>query len=192
MGAAPPSGTVTFLCEAVDSPGRQWTVAVEETAAALELHAAIVREAIGQHGGYLFASDDERFAAAFAAAADAAEAAMELQRRMYAERDRIGFEARVGLHTGEGGDGGGKDVGPEVNRAARLASLANGGQIVVSESTEPLLRGRMPLRALGEYRLRDLDRRMTVHQLVTEGLPSEFPALRSVDPRTGNLPEQVT
>ena len=78
------------------------------------------------------------------------------------------------------------------NARRALTSIAHGGQVLVSETTEPLLRGRMTLRSLGEHRLRDLDRRMTLHQLVADGLPSEFPALRSVDPWTGNLPEQLT
>ncbi|MEP7368811.1 MAG: LuxR C-terminal-related transcriptional regulator, partial [Dermatophilaceae bacterium] len=73
-----------------------------------------------------------------------------------------------------------------------LTSIANGGQVVVSETTELLVRGQMTLRTLGEHRLRDLDRRMTVHQLMAEGLPSEFPALRSMDTWIGNLPEQPT
>ena len=104
----------------------------------------------------------------------------------------IGCDVRVGLHTGEAGGGGPRYVGPEVDRAARLTSIANGGQVVVSETTELLVRGRMTLRTLGEHRLHDLDRRMTVHQLMAEGLPSEFPALRSMDTWIGNLPEQPT
>ncbi|MEO6145291.1 MAG: hypothetical protein ABIP19_15045 [Dermatophilaceae bacterium] len=51
----------------------------------------------------------------------------------------------------------------------------------MSETTELLVRGRMTMRTLGEHRLRDLDRRMTVHQLMAEGLPSEFPALPVLD-----------
>jgi predicted ATPase/DNA-binding CsgD family transcriptional regulator len=189
MGAEPPTGTVTFLSTAVDTSNRQWTEAADD-AAALELHAAIVRGAIERHGGYLIASDDG-CTAAFAAAADAAEAAIELQQRMLAERGRIGCEAQVGLHTGEGGDER-SYVDAEVNRTVRLASLAHGGQIVVSGTTEPLLRSRMSLRSLGEFRLRDLDRRVIVHQLVAAGLPAEFPPLRSMDRSTGNLPEQLT
>src|SRR5204863_8771508 len=123
---------------------------------------------------------------------NAAEAAVELQQLMLTERDGLGFELRVGLHTGEASDSPSSYVGPEADRAVRLTSIAHGGQIVVSETTELLLRGRVMLRTLGARRLRDLLRRMTVHQLIAEGLPSEFPALRSADPSKGNLPEQAT
>ena len=191
MAAEPPAGTVTFLITAVDNSSRRWGE-TPDAAAAVERHDAIVRDAAARHGGYVFESGDDGFAAAFATAVDAAEAAVELQQRVFAERDKIGLGLRVGLHTGEASEGWPHYLGPEVDRAARLTSIAHGGQVVVSETTELLLRGRMTLRSLGEHRLRDLDRRMTLHQLVADGLPSEFPALRSVDPWTGNLPEQLT
>jgi predicted ATPase/DNA-binding CsgD family transcriptional regulator len=155
-------------------------------------HDAIAREAIERHGGYVFASGADGVAATFATALEAVVTAVELQGRILAEGDRIGFGVRVGLHTGEASDGGADYVSREVDRTARLTSMAHAGQVVVSETTELLLRDRMTLRTLGEHRLRDLDRRMTVHQLVSDGLPSEFPALRSVDLRIGNLPEQLT
>jgi predicted ATPase/DNA-binding CsgD family transcriptional regulator len=192
MAAAPPAGTVTFLCTAVSDASSRWKDGPDTTAAAVDWHDSVGREIISRHGGYVFAAADGGFAAAFPTAVDAAEAAVELQRQMLAERDRLGFMAGVGLHTGELSDGTSNYLGPEADRAARLTSIAYGGQIVVSETTELLLRGRMTLRTLGEHRLRDLLRRMTVHQLVAEGLPSEFPALRSADPSRGNLPEQAT
>jgi len=192
MPAEPPAGTVTFLITAVDSSSRRLGDTPGAADAADDRHRVIVRDAIERHGGYLFAIGDEGCAATFGTAVDAAEAAVELQCRMYVERERIGFDIRVGLHTGAAGGDGPGYVGPEVDRAVRLTSIANGGQVVVSETTELLLRGRMTLRTLGEHRLNDLDRRMTVHQLMAEGLPSEFPALRSTDTWIGNLPEQPT
>ena len=192
MAAEPPTGTVTFLITAVDDSSRRWGETPDAAAAAVERHDVIVRDAIERHGGYVFVIGNDGVAATFETAVDAAEAAVELQRRVIAQRERIGFDVQVGLHTGEAGGGGPHYVGPELDRAARLTSIANGGQVVVSETTELLVRGRMTLRTLGEHRLRDLDRRMTVHQLMAEGLPSEFPALRSVDTLIGNLPEQPT
>ena len=192
MAAEPPAGTVTFLITAVDSSSRRWGETPDAASAAVERHDVIARDAIERHGGYVFAIGDDGIGATFSTAVDAAEAAVELQCRVFAERETIGFDVRVGLHTGEAGGGGPRYVGPEVDRAARLTSIANGGQVVVSETTELLVRGRLTLRTLGEHRLHDLDRRMTVHQLMAEGLPSEFPALRSMDTWIGNLPEQPT
>jgi predicted ATPase/DNA-binding CsgD family transcriptional regulator len=162
-------------------------------AAGLERYDSIAREVIERSGGFLFANgDDDNISAAFTTALDAAEAAVELQRRLLAEADRIAFGLRVALHTGVAAKGEREYVGPEVDRAARLASLAHGRQIVLSDTTEPLLRSRMTMRSLGEHRLHDLDRRVTVYQLEADGLPSEFPAPQRRDAWRGNLPEQVT
>ena len=94
----------------------------------------------------------------------------------------------MGLHTGEAIERDRNYFGSEVNRAARLMSLAHGGQVLVSDATEVLLRDRVALRPLGEHRLRGLRGRMAVYQVVADGLPSEFPVLRSVDYFAGNLP----
>ena len=54
-------------------------------------------------------------------------------------------------------------------------SLAHGGQVLVSDAAEVLLRSRVALRPLGEHRLRGLRGRMSVYQVVADGLPAEFP-----------------
>src|SRR5207237_5999370 len=82
--------------------------------------------------------------------------------------------------------------GSEVNRAARLMALAHGGQVLVSDAAEVLLRNRVALRPLGEHRLRGLRGRMSVYQVDADGLPTEFPVLRSVDYFAGNLPQQLS
>ena len=97
----------------------------------------------------------------------------------------------MGLHTGEATERDGNYFGPSVNRAARLMSLAHGGQVVASDTTEVMLRDRVALRPLGEHRLRGLRGRMAVFQVVAEGLRVDFPVLRSVDRFAGNLPQQL-
>ncbi len=48
------------------------------------------------------------------------------------------------------------------------------------------------MRSLGPHRLRDLDRPEPLHQLVIEGLPSDFPPLAAADSTAGNLPNRLT
>ena len=97
------------------------------------------------------------------------------------------------MHTGEAEYRDGDYFGSEVNRAARLMSVAHGGQIVVSSVTGGLVRdGSVELVDLGEHRLRDLTNVERVFQLAAPGLAREFPPLRSVDALPGNLPRQVT
>ncbi|HEX2785236.1 MAG TPA: LuxR C-terminal-related transcriptional regulator, partial [Ilumatobacteraceae bacterium] len=163
-----------------------------EMAVALEIHDGIVRGTIERHGGYVFATGGDGFCAAFSTAPDAAEAAVETQQKLLAQANAVPFRVRIGLHTGEATERNRDYFGPEVNRAARLMSTAHGGQIVVSDTTKVLLGNRLALRPLGEHRLRGLGRRMTVHQVVADGLPSEFPPLRSLGSFAGNLPQQLS
>jgi len=76
----------------------------------------------------------------------------------------IGFVVRMGLHTGETVEHDGNYSGSEVNRAARLMALAHGGQVLVSDTTEVLLRNRLSLRPLGEHVLRGLRGQISVYQ----------------------------
>ena len=62
----------------------------------------------------------------------------------------------------------------------------------MSDTTEVLLRNRLPLRPLGEHVLQGLRRQISVYQVITDGLPTEFPVLRSAERSAGNLPRQLT
>ncbi len=79
-----------------------------------------------------------------------------------------------------------------MNRAARLMSIAHGGQVLLSSVCADLFREAprpgIELRDLGEHRLRDLSRGEVVYQLVVVGLDEDFPALRSLDAFPSNLP----
>jgi predicted ATPase/class 3 adenylate cyclase/DNA-binding NarL/FixJ family response regulator len=187
-----PAGTVTFLFSDIVDSTRLWEEMPAQMSAALEVHDGIVRSTIDHNGGYVFATGGDGFCAAFSTAPDAAESAVEIQRRLLAEGDAIPFGVRIGLHTGEAVERNRDYYGPEVNRAARLMSTAHGGQIVVSDTAAVLLRNRLTLRPLGDHRLRGLGRRMTVHQVVADGLPSEFAPLRSHGSFAGNLPQQLS
>ena len=88
------------------------------------------------------------------------------------------------MHTGVAELRDGDYYGTAVNRAARLMSVAHGGQVVVSAVTSELVRGgSVELLDLGEHRLRDLGETERVFQVVHPELEHEFPALRSVDER---------
>ena len=87
-------------------------------------------------------------------------------------------------------------VGVSINRAARIAALAHGGQVLVSGLTRDLQEDHpaagVALRDLGSHRLKDLSAPVRIVQVVADGLPVDFPALRSLDARPNNLPTQLT
>ncbi len=75
-------------------------------------------------------------------------------------------------------------------------SVAHGGQVVISQLTEQLVRDsvgpEVELVDLGEHRLRDLAAPMYVFQVTHRELGHVFPALRSLDVASGNLPAQLS
>jgi predicted ATPase len=77
-----------------------------------------------------------------------------------------------------------------------LLSAGHGGQVLLSSSTQELVRDHLPaathLRDLGERRLKDLSRPERIFQLTAPDLPSEFPPLRTLATYTNNLPLQAT
>jgi predicted ATPase/class 3 adenylate cyclase/DNA-binding CsgD family transcriptional regulator len=191
MARAHPGGTVTFLFTDIEDSTRRWEEDPSDMADALRVHDAILRNAIERHAGYVFGTGGDGFCAAFSTAADAAAAAIESQEDLR-DDSTVDFAVRMGLHTGEAIERDRNYFGSEVNRAARLMSIAHGGQVLVSDATEVLLRDRVGLRPLGEHRLRGLRSRMSVYQVLAEGLRADFPVLRSVDAVIGNLPQQLS
>jgi class 3 adenylate cyclase len=100
----------------------------------------------------VFATGGDGFSAAFSSAVDAVMAAVESQRELV-ESDAIPFGVRMGLHTGEAVERDRSYDGKEVNRAAGLMAIAHGGQVLVSDTAEVLVRSRVAVRPLGDHLL---------------------------------------
>src|SRR5262249_43567786 len=104
---------------------------------------------------------------------------------------------RMAMHTDEGRmRAPGEYMNQPLNRCARLMATAHGGQVVVSDATAAVTRGKLPEGAelvdLGEHRLRDLAQPMRVCQVTHSDLASECARLRWVDAFPGILPAQPT
>ena len=176
---------VTFLFTDIEGSTRLWECFPEAMQAALARHDALIRVAIEAHGGGVFKTVGDAFYTVFAAAADAAAAALTIQRAL--QREPWGetgpLRVRVALHTGAAEPRNGDYFGPALNRVARMLAASHGGQIVLSHSTQQLVHDRLPpdalLRSLGAHRLRDLIVAEPIFQLAPADLPSEFPPLRT-------------
>ena len=181
-----PSGTVTFLFTDLEGSTRLWEQYPEAMSAALARHDEIIGNAIASHGGHVVKMRGDGFHAVFGAATDALRAAMEAQSALTAESwGATGpLLVRTGLHTGEAEQRDGDYFGTAVNRAARVMTIAHGGQILCSRVTAELAGEAFPVRSLGEHRLRDLGAAEELFQ-VGDGV---FPPLRSVDIVPTNLP----
>jgi predicted ATPase/class 3 adenylate cyclase len=193
-----PTGTVTFLFTDLEASTRLWEDHPDAMHGALARHDEILRTAVATHDGHLVKTTGDGIHAAFADASCAARAAVAAQlalvREPWGETGEL--RARMGIHTGPAQQRDGDYYGTALNRAARLMSVAHGGQIVVSLATEELLSGALDadtsLVDLGVHQLRDLAAPVQVFQLAHADLRREFPPLRSLDAYRGNLPVQAT
>jgi hypothetical protein len=110
------------------------------------------------------------------------------------ERVRV----RMGIHCGEAEQTVAGLVGLEVHRAARVAAVGYGGQVLVSKTAAVLVRDWLPTEAaltdLGVHRLKDLGRPERIFELTEAGLQTEFPPLRSLGNQAlpNNLPAQLS
>ena len=190
--AEPPSGTVTLLFSDIERSTRLLQRTGDAYAGLLAEHRRILREAFAGHDGFEVDSEGDAFFVAFEAANDAAAAAAEAQLALARHDWPDGNELRVrmGLHTGEPRPAAGRYVGLDVHAAARVMAAGHGGQVLVSEATRALLDDRYQLRDLGEHRLKDLSGTQHIYQLQVEGLPADFPPLKTLENRPTNLPVQ--
>ena len=180
-----PSGTVSFLFTDIEGSARLWDTEPVAMSAALARHDEILRSAIDRHGGQVFATGGDGFAAAFHRASDAVAAASDAQRALAAEpwATVTPLRVRMGIHTGEADERDGDYFGPALNRASRLMAVAHGGQTLCSSVTAEVL-DRDDLIDLGSHRLRDLSASQRVFQVGG----AAFPPLRSLDAYPSNLP----
>jgi class 3 adenylate cyclase len=166
---------------------------------ALARHDAILCAAIIEQGGHVYKNIGDAFQAAFALPAQAVEAALVAQRRLLAETwpTSTPIRVRMGLHIGPA-ETQGSDYATThtLNRVARIMSTGHGGQVLLSVEVADLLRDYLPadvpLRDMGQHRMKGLTQLEHLFQVVAPDLPARFPPLASLDAFPNNLPLQLT
>jgi predicted ATPase/class 3 adenylate cyclase len=196
----PPTSTLTFLFTDIEGSTEKLTRLGDAYASILREHHRIIRDAIGCHEGREVDTAGDGFFAVFQSPRSAIAAVIEMQRglgmQVWSADERV--RVRMGLHVGEATVTTTGLVGLDVHKAARIAAVAHGSQVVVSEACAILVRDRLDddvsLRSLGSHRLKDLSRPEEIFQLEAEGLESDFPPLKSLDNPLlkHNLPLQLT
>lgn len=193
-----PTGTVTFLFTDIEGSTQRWERDPEAMSSALKRHDALMRDAIGEHGGVVFKVVGDAFCIAFAETPSALKAALDAQRALrVADFSHVGgIRVRMALHTGHAEERDGDYLGPAVNRVARLLAVGHGGQILVSRTVADLARDAISsendLFDLGAHRLKDLARPEHIYQLVAADLVETFPPLQTLELSPNNLPPQLT
>ncbi len=190
---------VTFLLTDIEGSTAAWEADAGAMAVALARHDELVEQVVTSRGGRLIKTRGEGDAtfSVFERPSAAAAAAIELQEAIGGEPWALAepMRVRVALHTGEVELRDGDYFGRAVNRAARLRSLAAGGQILCSGATAELVIDSLPddvaLADLGTRQLRNLARPEHVFQLrldtaddrpreASAAAPLERPALPAV------------
>jgi ABC-type oligopeptide transport system substrate-binding subunit/class 3 adenylate cyclase/ABC-type dipeptide/oligopeptide/nickel transport system ATPase subunit len=184
--SALPEGTVTFLFTDIEGSTKLLHSLGAKYISLLADHHRILREVFTRWNGGEVGSEGDAFFISFPKATEAVAAVVEAQRTLadYSWPEGVTVRVRMGLHTGEPWTGSSGYVGMDVHRAARIAHVGYGGQVLLSETTAALLKGNLPegvnLLDLGLHHLKDMQFPEHIRQLAIDGLPSEFPPLRSL------------
>ena len=180
-----PAGTITMLFSDIEGSTALLRRLGDRYADALSAQRALLRAAFADYGGQEMGTEGDGFFVVFSSAADAVHCCVVAQRALSGHDwpDGIPVRVRMGLHSGEPVRHADGYVGLDVHRAARIAAVAHGGQVVLSEATRQLAGSRLPagvsLRDLGLHRLKDIDAPERIYQLVVAGLPEHFPPLKT-------------
>lgn len=197
MAGELPSGRLVFLFSDVEGSTRLLTELDDRFAPLLGEHQRLMRAAFARHGGTEISTEGDSFFAVFRSPLDAVAAAADAQRSLAAFDWPVGheFRIRMGLHLGQAIVAGDNYVGIDINRAARIANAANGGQVVLSNELADAVSGTLPaglvLQDLGRHRLKDVGVER-LWQLDVDGVDARSGPLRSLEAHPSNLPGQAT
>jgi class 3 adenylate cyclase len=175
-----PSGVVAFLLTDVEASTAKWNVDAPEMESALRALDDDVCSIVAAQGGIVIKArgeGDSHFCV-FDMASSAVSAAAAIQRR---SDQRLAV--RIAVLLGEARPNSGDYVGAIVNHAARIRSIAHGGQVVATSSVVDVARARLAddlaFRSLGVHQVRDVPSAVEVFQLHGPGLRRSFPPLRT-------------
>ena len=175
-----PSGTVTFLFTDIEGSTNLLKELRDRYGEVLSDYRRLLRDAFRTNCGREVDAQGDAFFFVFPSASDAVRAAVAGQRALATHRwpEDIRLFVRMGLHTGEPSLGELGYFGLAVHRAARICSVAHGGQVLLSRSTSAVLEDDQmdgfSLRDLGDHRLKDIERPERLYQLLIDELLNDL------------------
>ncbi len=171
-----PHGTVTFAFTDIEGSTALLKRLGDDYGDVLSAHRQLIRTTFTTHNGVEIDTQGDAFFFAFPRARDAVAAAAAVQREHvdYPWPHGVSVRVRIGLHTGEPTIGEEGYLGLDVVRAARLSGLADGGHVLLSETTRALIGSKLPEGVLvfpvGERHLKDIDEPERVYELEIAGV----------------------
>lgn len=184
----------TFLFTDIVGSTPLWERDPTLMASTMQVHDRLVVEAVGRHGGHLFAQTGDGIVAAFEHAADGFAAAIDAQRAFASQPwpDACRIAIRSGLHIGPAVQRNDNYFGPTLNQAARVMAAGHGGQILASRDALEAAGNRLPddvrVRDEGDHHLKGISEPVELVTIVVAGLRDDFPPLRSATGAGNRIP----
>lgn len=132
----------------------------------LERHNTLIQRRVAEHHGYVVKNQGDGFMIAFADPGDAVRCSVSVQQALLQHPERYDdIRVRIGAHAGSSVRRGDDLFGRNVAMAARIADLAGGGEILVSQELRDALDGAdgVEFDAPLEVELKGLRGTQTVH-----------------------------
>ena len=132
----------------------------------------IISSTVEQHAGRVVDSPGDNILAEFASAVDAVQCAVEIQKRLKKENDRLiedkRLEFRIGINIGDVVHDGDRIYGDGVNIAARIEGLADPGGVCISRSAYNQIKKKVGFEYayLGEQSLKNIDDSVKVYKVL--------------------------
>jgi class 3 adenylate cyclase len=190
-----PRGTVTFAFTDIEDSTELLKRLGDDYREVLTAHRRIVRDTFTAQDGIEIDTQGDAFFFVFPRARDAVAGAVEVQRAHGAATwpGEAVVRVRMGLHTGEPAIHEEGYVGLDVVRAARICTLGQGGQILLSETTRALLGSGLPEGAsvfpLGQRQLRGIDEPERVYEIAIDDREREESAPTPAPPAPVDVPK---
>ena len=187
---------LTFLFTDIEGSTERWQKYPDHMVEILKRHDAIVYRSIEEQDGTVVKHTGDGFFAVFHGGYPLA-CALNIQKNLQTVDwgEVCGIRVRIGIHSGNAENIGEDFFGPAVNKTARIADSAWGGQIVFSEVVKTAFEPPVGslIEDLGIHTLKDLFEPVRLFSLSSADLPlREFPPVRSLSTRHHNLPAQTT
>jgi len=134
----------------------------------------IMSSCIEQHTGRIVDNPGDNVLAEFASAVDAVQCAVEIQRKLKNENNRLvedkRLQFRIGVNIGDVVQDGDRIYGSGVNVAARIEGLAEPGGVSISRNAYDHIRDKLELgyEYLGEHSVKNIKHPVRVYKILTD------------------------
>jgi adenylate cyclase len=145
----------------------------------LNEYRSIMSNCIGQYNGRIVDSPGDNVLAEFASAVDALQCAVEIQKKLKKENDRLveskRLEFRIGVNIGDVIQDGNRIYGDGVNVASRIEGLANPGGVCLSKSAYEQIKKKLDFgfEYMGEHPVKNISEPVSVYKVLTDSERSQ-------------------